>query len=172
MVAVILESWAIHIYFSRSCTDSVGQLIALLVCRPIAYNWNHMIEGRCYNQPEALEAVGIVNLLTDLLIFILPMPMLWGLQLPLGKKIGLTITFGIGLMYILNGIHTIERDMLTKSSVCAFSTIRVVEFATLVCPINWFHVDRPLTTLCRASRISLTWWVRLHTGRSLNQASV
>ena len=78
-------------------TDDVA---ALLVCRPLEYNWNRTIEGHCYNQSEAFEAVGIVNLLTDFFIFVLPMPVLWGLQLPVGKKIGLTATFGIGLMYV------------------------------------------------------------------------
>ena len=82
---------------SLSNTDVVA---ALLVCRPLEYNWNRTIEGHCYHQSEAFEAVGIVNLLTDFFIFALPMPVLWGLQLPVGKKIGLTATFGIGLMYV------------------------------------------------------------------------
>ena len=80
--------------------QSLMNAAALLVCQPLEFNWNSTIEGHCGNRTTALEAVGILNLITDFFIFLLPMPVLWGLQLPVGKKIGLTATFGIGIVCV------------------------------------------------------------------------
>ncbi|MCJ1438914.1 hypothetical protein MMC27_008304 [Xylographa pallens] len=88
-------------------------LETLLICKPIAFNWDTTIEGgSCANETQAFEAVGILNLLTDIAIIILPMPWLWTLQLPITKKIGLTAIFGIGIV------------------ICAISVVRIVALAT------------------------------------------
>ena len=73
---------------------------AVVLCRPIAYTWDKSIDGTCGNATQAYEAVGIINLITDLAIIILPMPLLWQLQLPLAKKVALTAIFGIGIVYV------------------------------------------------------------------------
>lgn len=80
---------------------SVGYLImvileAFLVCKPFAYSWNKLREGHCNNQLMVYVSSGIVNLVIDVAIVILPMPMLWGLQLGVPKKIALTFIFGLG----------------------------------------------------------------------------
>ena len=93
--AVLLESK----YSIGACVVVTKQSSALLICKPIAYNWDTTIEGgSCANQTQAFEAVGILNLLTDIAIIILPMPWLWTLQLPISKKLGLTAIFGIGVV--------------------------------------------------------------------------
>ena len=93
--AVLLESKC----SIDTCVIATKRQLALLICKPIAYNWDTTIEGgSCANQTEAFEAVGILNLLTDIAIIILPMPWLWTLQLPITKKIGLTGIFGIGIV--------------------------------------------------------------------------
>ena len=69
-----------------------------LLCRPFEYNWNKYIPGICGDTTQAYEAVGILNLITDLTIIILPMPVLWKLQLPVAKKVALTM-FGVGVLY-------------------------------------------------------------------------
>ena len=55
-------------------------LATLLICRPLAYNWNPTINGTCGDTHKLYLSGGIVNLLLDVSIVILPMPMLWGLQ--------------------------------------------------------------------------------------------
>ena len=52
----------------------------LLICRPLAYNWNRTIDGTCGNTQKLYLSGGIVNLLLDVAIVTLPMPMLWNLQ--------------------------------------------------------------------------------------------
>ncbi len=72
------------------------------LCRPFAFNWNPSIEGgRCDNRPAAYLAAGIINLLTDLMVLCLPVPMVWNLQLPRRRKIALSTVFGAGFVYVL-----------------------------------------------------------------------
>ncbi len=48
----------------------------VLLCRPLAFNWDPNIEGgRCANRPAAYLAAGIINLLTDVMVLCLPVPM-------------------------------------------------------------------------------------------------
>lgn len=84
---------------------SVGYAVAvffqdIFLCWPIAKNWDKTITGSCGNIIQAYEAFGIINLTIDLAIVVLPMPLLWGLQLPVAKKIALTAIFGIGFSYV------------------------------------------------------------------------
>lgn len=73
-------------------------LEALLICIPIRYNWDKSIDGHCGNSYAAYMSVAIVDLMAELSVIILPMPYVWSLQLPVGKKIALTFIFGLGIM--------------------------------------------------------------------------
>lgn len=73
-------------------------LEAFFLCKPFAYSWNKLRKGKCGNQHDVYLSSGIVNLIIDIMIIILPMPMLWGLQLGLAKKLALTFIFGIGAL--------------------------------------------------------------------------
>jgi hypothetical protein len=73
--------------------------IGILICKPIEMNWNPTVEGgSCGNQNAAFTAVGIVDIITDLIILILPVPMVYKLQVPRANKIGLCCIFGTGLL--------------------------------------------------------------------------
>ncbi|MCJ1280973.1 hypothetical protein MMC26_000291 [Xylographa opegraphella] len=71
-------------------------LETFLLCMPFVYNWNKMIEGTCGNQTLALLMIGAANLIIDAIIVVLPLPLLWRLQLPIWKKVGLVIMFSLG----------------------------------------------------------------------------
>jgi len=49
-------------------------------------------------------ATNIVNLISDLLIFALPIPVILPLQISRNRKIGFISLFSIGLMYVLPGL--------------------------------------------------------------------
>lgn len=90
----------------------------MLLCRPLAFNWDPSIKGgRCANRPAAYLAAGIINLLTDIMVLCLPVPMVWKLQLPTRKKLGLSIVFGVGFVYVFGPPVTIEtrRTRLTQT---------------------------------------------------------
>lgn len=79
------------------CLFAAIVLAAFLVCRPLAYNWDKTIEGgRCANVNQDFLAQAIINLLLDITIVSLPLPVLWNLQMKTGKKVSIIIMFSIG----------------------------------------------------------------------------
>lgn len=74
-------------------------LVAILICRPFAYNWDKVtISGSCGDVSAYYLSTGIVNLVIDVAIVALPLPMLWGLQMKTSKKVSLTAIFSLGAM--------------------------------------------------------------------------
>ena len=100
-VAAVLQS--MPILFSTDPHRSHELLsTVLLLCDSLFINWNVTAPAAvCGSRLVAFVAVGTTNLLIDFAVIILPMPMLWSLQLPVAKKLGLTALFGIGLVYVL-----------------------------------------------------------------------
>ncbi|KAJ8112813.1 hypothetical protein OPT61_g4906 [Boeremia exigua] len=88
-------------------TKAIGGVILLwntsniiagfLICRPLSKNWNFAMPGVCGSQPAFYFAMGIINLLTDSAIIVLPMPYLYKLQLATGKKVLTMALLGIGI---------------------------------------------------------------------------
>ncbi|KAI2622366.1 hypothetical protein GGR54DRAFT_60177 [Hypoxylon sp. NC1633] len=70
---------------------------AFLLCRPIDFNWNKDIdEGSCGNQTMLFLSSAITNMVIDAFIVALPMPMLFGLKMPLAKRFSIAIMFSLG----------------------------------------------------------------------------
>ncbi|KAI1827431.1 hypothetical protein F4861DRAFT_535994 [Xylaria intraflava] len=67
-----------------------------LVCIPPQKKWYPDTPGYCGSEITLYFAIVITDMLTDLIIIILPLPILWGLQLPLSKRLALSFIFGIG----------------------------------------------------------------------------
>jgi len=76
-------------------------LVVCLICRPIAYSFDKTIpDGHCGDLLKFELYTAILNLIMDSIIVILPMPMLWRLQMQTKKKIGLIIVLGMGAMSV------------------------------------------------------------------------
>ena len=74
-------------------------LCAWVLCSPVAYNWDIRIPGgHCLDRKETYISVGVIDIFIDVCIFLMPIPMVWNLQLPLKNRIGLLSIFGIGTM--------------------------------------------------------------------------
>lgn len=72
-----------------------------LICQPFEMNWNPTLPGgHCGDQVLSFTITGVLNLLTDLMVLLLPIPYLVKLQMRLYKKIVLIGVFSIGLLYV------------------------------------------------------------------------
>ena len=68
-------------------------------CHPREKIWNKLLSGgHCYDDTAGFKITGVFNSISDLALLLLPMPALWKLQMPLGKKI---LTMGVFAMGIL-----------------------------------------------------------------------
>ncbi|KAL8775533.1 MAG: hypothetical protein Q9209_000029 [Squamulea sp. 1 TL-2023] len=83
----------------------IQQVLAiLLLCRPISINWDASVTGTCGNVAANCMAGAGVNTLTDILILILPMPIIWRLHVPLRNKLILSLIFGFGSLICIISI--------------------------------------------------------------------
>ncbi|KAI0404549.1 hypothetical protein F4802DRAFT_566386 [Xylaria palmicola] len=66
------------------------------LCIPPHKKWYPDTPGHCNDQIAMYVAIVIGDLITDLIVICLPMPILWGLHLPAAKKISIILAFGLG----------------------------------------------------------------------------
>lgn len=87
LAAVLVANW-------------IGTTVAgLLICRPLRYLWDHSIPGgHCFDINAWFRWASLVNIVTDVVMLILPLPVIWVLHTSKNVKIGLTITFATGSM--------------------------------------------------------------------------
>jgi hypothetical protein len=79
---------------------NLGSFIAgLTLCQPIARNWDMTItDGFCGDQVMYYMWLGIINVVTDIVMLLLPLPFLYNLNLKLRKKVVLLGMFSIGFL--------------------------------------------------------------------------
>lgn len=79
----------------------VGCLMGILMCDPVAYSWDKTIRGgHCGDLMGSYRWASLPNLLTDIAMLILPLPMIWKLHTGTRQKIGPSLTFITGSMYV------------------------------------------------------------------------
>jgi hypothetical protein len=80
----------------------VGYNIALMLplifaCKPFMKTWDvSILEGSCIDRTPVFMATAVMNMVTDILLLVLPVPMVIKLQMPRAQKAGLICAFGIG----------------------------------------------------------------------------
>ncbi|KAE8359594.1 hypothetical protein BDV27DRAFT_135822 [Aspergillus caelatus] len=95
-------------------TELMGNIFQ---CHPVQYYYDTTLNGHCMpGQTKLFQTSACLSLVEDVIILLLPMPVVWRLRITVQQKIGLTIVFSLGAL------------------VCIFSLLRVIEF-------NHFHTD-------------------------------
>ncbi|PSN73976.1 hypothetical protein BS50DRAFT_670466 [Corynespora cassiicola Philippines] len=84
---------------------TLGSTLAIIFqCIPVRAGWDHKYraehpETKCYD-PEIFKNVGVfnssINIATDLLFALIPIPMIWKLQVNFRTKVGLGVILGLG----------------------------------------------------------------------------
>ncbi|KAK1590111.1 uncharacterized protein LY79DRAFT_555910 [Colletotrichum navitas] len=69
-------------------------------CVPVSQQWNPVPGGHCRDITIDQIVSVCINIVLDIAMTALPMPMLWGLQMPLKNKIAVSAMFGMGLATI------------------------------------------------------------------------
>ncbi|KAF8463422.1 hypothetical protein BDZ91DRAFT_682723 [Kalaharituber pfeilii] len=76
-------------------------------CVPMGKIWNRAIEGTCFSI-STLQGLSYtysaVNILTDFFLVILPVPMIWTLQIPTRQKAVLTMVLALGLFAAVSSL--------------------------------------------------------------------
>jgi hypothetical protein len=75
-----------------------GFLVLVFQCYPIRKAWMPTEPGSCINTNAACQSVGLLHVIFDLCILILPMPVIWNLRTANRDKATITLMFGLGVM--------------------------------------------------------------------------
>ncbi|KAH8716857.1 hypothetical protein GQ44DRAFT_624659 [Phaeosphaeriaceae sp. PMI808] len=76
----------------------IGITVTLfLACRPLRAYWDATVKGQCLQMVTFVYFTNISNLITDIWIFLMPVPMIWHLQLQTKRKLVLSLIFCLGL---------------------------------------------------------------------------
>ena len=68
----------------------------LFTCQPIAKYWKSEIPGHCTHTQKFPLIYGSLNFVTDLLLFVLPLLMVWQIQLSLREAVEVSVIFILG----------------------------------------------------------------------------
>lgn len=126
-----------HPRFVKACWITIAVMGAFLfwtifgfmfMCTPVNYFWNRSIEGHCFNSKWVYFTNAPFNIITDFVLFGLPLPVLLELQLPRRQKISLIFLFGIGLVYVSGPaacLSVLLHNLLIYVSGCLTSILRL-----------------------------------------------
>lgn len=94
---------------------------AIFRCRPIDYAWDQgdgSIKGHCFGVQGFFIGSGSCNVGLNMLIFIIPMPLLWRLQVTVRQQIVLTMLFTLaGFVVIVSIIWVVVVSRVQQSDV-------------------------------------------------------
>ena len=121
----------------------LGSMLQIfLICAPFEMNWNPAIPGHCASYNVAFVTIGIFNMITDLIIMLLPIPFLRTIQMAIGIKVGLVAIFSIGLLYVSHHLLTqFVADIQSQPTLKAHISISTLELKQgryrRACKIFW-----------------------------------
>lgn len=76
-------------------------ILMLFHCNPIRKAFDfHVTGGTCLNVGVLYMATAVSNIVTDVMLFALPMPTIFNLRMKLAQKIGAVFIFAIGSVWV------------------------------------------------------------------------
>ncbi|KAF3898456.1 Integral membrane protein [Trichophyton interdigitale] len=167
------QSMRIAVYIESIITIALylaGVLEPFLLCRPFNYTWNKDAHGTCGNATKAYLAVAVANLIVDLSIYLLPIPVLWNLQMNLVKRLALCGIFAIGLLVCIFSGLRIYAVLTLDVNDYSYSMIKDVTFAGLEVELGAINACLPFYRPLVAKYIPSLKFDRNSSGRSYSSA--
>ncbi|OOO05744.1 hypothetical protein OAory_01072600 [Aspergillus oryzae] len=140
-----------HVKLWRFCIYGIATLITLpsliLVflylfgCQPVAKAWDSTItEGHCVDRLSIMLASSVLNVITDFLMIIAPIPLIWKLNMRVWQKVGVTLMFFLGGITIITSIfRAITVDNLLYEGDHPYR---------MAVPILWANAETVLVIIC------------------------
>ncbi|GIC93624.1 putative plasma membrane protein Pth11-like [Aspergillus udagawae] len=105
----------VHRWFLRTCWVWIAVIVSFTVgsvfssifqCTPVQWAFNKSLPGHgtCINMTAFWYANAVFNILTDLVLIALPIPVVLKLQLPLKSKVALCGIFAVGLFTCITSV--------------------------------------------------------------------
>ncbi|PGG98228.1 hypothetical protein AJ79_08937 [Helicocarpus griseus UAMH5409] len=137
--------WAVFVvmFFNVGLT-LVSFIGALAACSPPSLFWTNPSSSGCMpmgQQQLFYEVNGILNIVTDILTYLLPVPMLYGLHLSWRKKGAILGIFGLGILSI--AAASVRYDFVKK-----LSSAKEEYYLLLADSLNWCTIEAYVAIFC------------------------
>ena len=76
----------------------------IFACKPVAKSWTAGLDGTCLPNGPSFTGYAAITIASDIIVAILPVPVVWNLNVSKAKKIGLAGVFVLGLFTTLCSI--------------------------------------------------------------------
>jgi hypothetical protein len=97
-----------------ACYTIIITFLMLFNCNPPKKQYDfHVVGGSCIDAAILYMATAVSNIITDIILFVLPLPMVYQLHMPRIQKAGAVVVFGIGSLSVVRCNHALQ---LTDSS--------------------------------------------------------
>ncbi|KAL1610527.1 hypothetical protein SLS60_002196 [Paraconiothyrium brasiliense] len=127
----------------------INLLLIVFQCVPVAAAFNPLMRlagAECMNRYYVLMAPSTVNVMLDFYVFVLPIPILWQLQMPMRKKIGVISVFAFGGISVILGVirfHSLLKLVDLNPHVTAKGVGEVIIVAALELNVAAIAVNLP-----------------------------
>jgi len=85
-----------------------GVIVIIWSCNPIEASWRLAIAAlpttKCVNRPMNYLAQASLNIISDIFIVCLPIPLVWKLQMPIRQRLSLIAVFALGFVVCIISI--------------------------------------------------------------------
>ncbi|KAI9805828.1 MAG: hypothetical protein M1825_000442 [Sarcosagium campestre] len=103
--AVSKFRWILKIFFALVIAWGVASMFEIgLQCRPLAHLWNPKIPGSCVNINAAFIGTAVGNIVVDVAMVILPMPLVWKLKITKLERLAICGIFALGSFVCISSI--------------------------------------------------------------------
>lgn len=94
-----VSCWALLAIVAMYCTGSVAATI--FQCRPIIRAFDKTTPGTCINTAKFWFANAGFSIATDIIILLLPLPLVWKLEVPITQRLALVGVFTMGIFVVV-----------------------------------------------------------------------
>lgn len=72
----------------------------IFLCSPTQQYWDMDVTGNCMDAESHFWSTGIIGIVIDWTIWLLPMPVVGRLRLPWRQKVAVVVVFGLGILFV------------------------------------------------------------------------
>ncbi|KAF4983938.1 hypothetical protein FZEAL_763 [Fusarium zealandicum] len=98
--------WSVYGMFFLVAGYNTATFFAVIFgCRPFRKHWDvRVTQGTCVNRPAVYICTAALGIVSDLILLVMPIPMIVRLQMPPRQKVGLILLFGIGSATLVTSV--------------------------------------------------------------------
>lgn len=105
-------------------TGAVFSIVGIFQCNPRSKAWDISVPGTCFDRLAFFITNGVLNVAQDVVIYVIPIQILWTISLPMKQRLVLIAVFVIGGLVIVAGIiriPTLKTASSAADSTCKFT---------------------------------------------------